>query len=353
MSFRYFGCTLLLSMSSMTMADEIRILTWPDYLPDSVIETFTKRTHHKVKLHFFESDETKDLLINTSGGANYDIVVTSLFRLQNYTKQGWLNKITLQSVPNLKHLSNKWKKKYQESNQHCAPYLWGTLGILYRKDRVKFELNQWHDFFSPPASFNGNINLLNDSRDVIGMSLLSIGHDINSNNLKHINQAHKILTTQLSSVTQFSALQLNSNSQLIAGDVAMSMAYNGDALTLMALNKNLAYTIPSNGTGLWLDCMAIPAKSENKTLAYEFLNFIHEAEISAQISETLYYATPNKQAQSLISSSVRNNPIIYPRSELLERSDFHRPLTSSAQKAVQTIYSQLNFELKARQKTKH
>ncbi len=353
MSFRYFYFGLLLTLSGVSKAGEIRLLTWPDYLPMSVIQAYTEKTTHEVKLHFYESDETKDLLMHTSRGSNYDIVVTSLFRLQNYSKQGWFDKVSKKSISNLKHLSTKWKKTYEQSNKHCIPYLWGSLGILYRKDHVNFEIKQWHDFFSPPKNFKGKINLLNDSRDIVGMALLSIGHKVNSKKLKHIHKVQQVLTDLQPWLASINALELSPYSPIISGNISMTMAYNGDALSLMSQSDKLAFTTPSNGTGLRLDCMAIPVAAQNKKLAHDFINYIHQPEVSAKISETLYYATPNKSALTLLPSKLRNNQMIYPKSELVERSDFHKPLSSKAQKTVQTIYSQLNFKLKARYKAKN
>jgi spermidine/putrescine transport system substrate-binding protein len=58
--------------------------------------------------------------------------------------------------------------------------------------------------------------------------------------------------------------------------------------------------------------MTVPAKSPNPAGAYRFIDFILAADVGAQLSNFLAYATPNEASLALITPEVRNDPRVYP-----------------------------------------
>jgi len=62
----------------------------------------------------------------------------------------------------------------------------------------------------------------------------------------------------------------------------------------------------------FFDVFAIPADAKNLDEAYQFLNYLMEPKVIAQVSNTVYYASGNLAATPLVNADVRNNPGIYP-----------------------------------------
>ena len=70
---------------------------------------------------------------------------------------------------------------------------------------------------------------------------------------------------------------------------------------------------------MWFDMLAIPAVAPDVDSAYAYMNYIMTPQVSADISSFKRYATANTPAQELVAPVVRNDPGIYPPSELLQK----------------------------------
>ncbi len=57
--------------------------------------------------------------------------------------------------------------------------------------------------------------------------------------------------------------------------------------------------MPTEGTQMWFDMMAIPADAPHVAEAHEFLNFIMKPEVIAKASNFTYFANGNKASQGL------------------------------------------------------
>jgi len=64
--------------------------------------------------------------------------------------------------------------------------------------------------------------------------------------------------------------------------------------------------------------MTIPAKAPNPEGAYRFIDFILAADVGAQLSNYLAYATPNEASLPLIDEEVRTDIRVYPSEEQME-----------------------------------
>ena len=76
------------------------------------------------------------------------------------------------------------------------------------------------------------------------------------------------------------------------GDVVAAVGWSGDAVQLQPDNPAIQFRVPDEGCILWSDDMVIPVGAPNPGAAYEFLNFIYEPEIAAQIAGYVNYTTP-------------------------------------------------------------
>jgi hypothetical protein len=70
--------------------------------------------------------------------------------------------------------------------------------------------------------------------------------------------------------------------------------YAGDFLSMYEDNDSLAFSVPKEGTNIFVDAMCIPKGSKNKEIAEMYINFMLEKEIGRANSEFVYYSTPNR-----------------------------------------------------------
>ena len=72
------------------------------------------------------------------------------------------------------------------------------------------------------------------------------------------------------------------------------------------------YSIPSEGTVIWFDMMAIPADAKNVENAHKFINYILRPQVAADITNYVWYSNPNKAANELVDPEIFEDPAIYP-----------------------------------------
>ncbi len=300
------------------------ILNWSDYLDPALVSEFESRYDVQVKEVYYETDDERTQMLLDNNAAGYDLILSSGVDLEAYIKLGWIAPMRPELIPNLKHIDPKWRQAFAGASDHAVPYFWGTVGIIYRSDRLKKPITSWLQLYRPDPELQGYVGMIDSGRDLLSMALKALGHPLNSTDPAHLAAAKTLLQQLQPHVRSYKYLLLDENSEMLSGDILASMIYSGDALMLQEHSDDLTYVTPTEGTNLWVDYFTLGAKGSQPELAHQFLNFINEPENAAQQSEFVYYATPNLAAEALLPQSIRDNPVIYPDDATLSRSEFYR-----------------------------
>ncbi len=110
--------------------------------------------------------------------------------------------------------------------------------------------------------------------------------------------------------------------KMVAGEAILAVMWSGDAQYSISLNDNLAYSVPKEGSNVWVDCFIIPKSSENKENAYKFIDFMCRPEIAQMNCEYIEYSSPNDAAIELMGDEYINNPTMNPSQEVIDRCEF-------------------------------
>ena len=159
--------------------------------------------------------------------------------------------------------------------------------------------------------------MLDDAREVVGAALIYNGYDLNDTSDAALAAAEKTLAEWDKNITQFDSDSYKN--EVPDGTTWLAQAYNGDALQVMENNPDIKFFLPLEGTSLWMDNIVMLKSAKNKELAYKFIDFLLNSEISKRNTEYCCYATPNKAAGNLLSESLKNNALIYPGEEYLQK----------------------------------
>lgn len=295
------------------------VYNWSEYMPESVLENFTKETGIKVKYSTYDSNEAMYAKIKTAGNSGYDIIVPSTYFVNKMSKEGLLEKIDKSKLPNYKNLDSKLlSKPFDPNNNYSIPYLWGSTGISYNTSLVKEDINSWKNLWNPV--YKNSILLNDDMREVFGMALKVLGYSANSTNPKEIEEAFNKLKELLPNVKMFYS---ESQKQVYLNEeVKLGMNFNGEGFMANEENENIKYIYPKEGALLWIDSLVIPKGAKNIDNAHIFINYLLKPEVSKIISEEIGYPSPNAKTLELLDEKTRNNRIIYPNEEDLKNSEF-------------------------------
>lgn len=321
---------LLLTFSCMAFANDnvVNVYAWSGEVPDAVVAQFQKETGIKVNFSTFDSNETMYAKLKAVRNPGYDVVEPSSYYVNRMREENMLAKLDHNQITNYKYLDPKFLNAvYDPGNVYSLPNLWGITGIFVNKKYFDPKtIHRWSDLWQP--RFANQLLLLDDVREVIPMTMISLGYAADDNNPEHIKQAYERL------------LKLRQNIKLFVSDAAASiitdedatvgMAWNGDLYRAATSNPNLVFIYPDDGFVIWVDCFAIPKNAPHYQNALKFINFMMRPDIALQSSMSYYYATPNLEAQRLSPPEIRNNPIIYPPADVMKRGQFQGDINNQS-----------------------
>ncbi|MCB9944090.1 MAG: spermidine/putrescine ABC transporter substrate-binding protein [Geminicoccaceae bacterium] len=293
----------------------VNIYNWDTYIGETTVFDFTDKTGVEVRYDLFASNDELFSKLR-EGNPGYDVIYPSNDWVERMILAGMLTELDHAKIPNFANIDGKFANpEFDPGRRFSMPYMWGTMGIGYRKSVAS--PNSWKDLLTDPA-LAGRVSLLDD-KHVIQMALKYLGLSLNSRDPAEIAAAADALIEVKSQVKTFTPD--TGQDLLISGEVDAAHEWSGDILQVMAEDDDLNYVVPEEGSNIWEDTMAIPKDAPHVEEALEWINYILDAQVHASIAEYIQYACPNAAAMQYIPESDRDNPAIYPPPEVLARCE--------------------------------
>jgi len=289
-------------------AGELNLFGWSEYIPQSVLDGFTKETGIKVNFETYASNE--ELLSKlVAGGGSYDLVQPSDYAAEVMIRQNLLSPLDPRLLPNLKNIAPEFRHRpHDPAGRYTVPYMSGTVGIVVNTEKVKTPVHSYSDVFTP--AFKDRIVVLNDTREIVTWALYTLKLPINTINAESLAQARPVVAGWVKLVKVFDSD--SPKTALLNGDVDVGVVWSGEAAILWKENKKFQYFIPTEGAHQFIDVLAIPANAKNKEAAHKLIDYILRPEVSVLISEAFPYTNPNQAARKLLTPEQLANPASYP-----------------------------------------
>ena len=313
-------------------ADKVlHVYNWSDYIAEDTIKKFEAKTGIKVTYDVYDSNEVLEAKM-LAGSSGYDVVVPTADFLQRQIAAGVYAKLDKSKLPNLKNMDASLMKtlgNYDKGNEHAVIYMWGTTGIGYNTKAVakrlgdKAPVNSLDLIFDPANAAklkDCGITMLDAPTEIIPAAMNYLGIDPHSTKKADFEKAAELLIKIRPYVRYFHSSQYISD--LANGDVCVTIGWSGDvfqARDRASEAKNgveIGYSIPKQGTLQWFDTMAIPADSKNKEAAHTFINFVMDAQITADITNYVWYANGNKASLPMVEQEIKDDAGIFPSDEV-------------------------------------
>lgn len=369
------GLTISSFLTGCSQEVDFKILLLQGSLPLQLITAFRKHLNQSKAFIFKPESKLTDLfsllqtwhkknqpsqknaILNANLFAKKEEEIAQLVTLSNY----WLNQAIQEqliepfaekNIPNWNKIPPAFINLVTRNDQGNlddqgqvwgVPYRWGTTMIVYRKDEFKklgWNPTDWSDLWR--EEIKGHLSLLNQPREIIGLTLKKLGYSYNTTNLDNIPQLKSELIKLHQQVKFYDST--NYLQPLILGDTWLAVGWSSDILSILKRYPNLEAVIPKSGTSLWSDLWVKPRGSKpNLELLNQWLNFSFQPTSANQISLFTNASSPLlfTMDQAEIIPDVRQNPLIYPPQNLLNNSEFIIPFTEE----IQTKYEQLWQEI--------
>ncbi|WP_027883075.1 ABC transporter substrate-binding protein [Meiothermus rufus] len=310
---RHLFALVVLAGLALAQSGTLQVYTWTDYIDPALVAEFEKQTGIRVRLTYYESNEEMQAKLQAGGVSQFDIVVPSDFIVPVLINLKLLQPLDKSKIPNLNNLEPRFTNPpFDPGNRYTVGYLWGTVGLMYRTDVFPTPPASWAVLFDPRQQ-KGAFTLMDSPREMLGIALRYVGQSVNTTQPAEVKKALEALLTAKRS-RNFKGFQggVSATNLLLGGQVVAAVVYNQDALRAAAGNPRYGFTIPKEGSTLFIDNLAIPAKAPNPAAAHRFINFILEARVGARLAEYQQSATPNAAAKKLLKPEMLKNPAIWP-----------------------------------------
>lgn len=334
---------LLVTVPGMLWAQNLRIYTWPDYIDPEIVAEFEHLNDTTIEFSYFDSNEARDQELAITNGRGHDILLVNRLQLPKYMRRGWLQPLSTQNIPNLRHIDKHWFDTLEDASHYGAANFWGTMGIGYREDHWPEGFHSWNELLQPEETLRNRLSMPAATRELIAMAMKGKGLSVNTSEEIMIREAGRILLEQKPFVRFYGYPLLTDTSGLVNGKVWAGAFHNGDVVRLQAFNENIRFVIPEEGGILWVDYLTVAQSSDNKTLAFKFIDFLNEPDTAARHALAAHQATPNSAARALLPAEFLHHPLIYPSEQIIGRSEFLESMPPRSQKQINVIGTQLTF----------
>ena len=304
----------------------VNVYNWADYVAPDTLENFEAEYGIKVNYDIYDSSEVIDVKL-LAGNSGYDVVVHSNQFSSRLAPIGVFRKLDPSRLSNIGNLDPDVMAQidsYPAVRGYYVPYHWGSTGYAWNVDMVRARLPD-HPMDSADVLFDPDVvskladcgvTLLDGTTDLFPMVLAYLGLDPNATDEASIAAAE----AQLKKVRPY--IRYFSNQKMISDlpnkEVCVAMSWSGDYAQAAAraedagIDIDLRYTMPKEGSGLWIDGLYIPADAPHVDNAYLFIDYLLRADVAADIANTVFYANANRASWPFVKPEIRNDKAIFP-----------------------------------------
>jgi len=338
------GCSLLLSACGGNSSEDssgtvkstgkvVNLYIWSDYLAPDTLTDFEKRSGIKVNVAYYDTNEALETKL-LAGHSGYDVVVPTASYFERQINDGVYMTLDKKKLPNLKNIDRQLLQDvtmHDPGNTHGVIYMWGTNGIGYNEKMVKellpdAPLDSWRLVFDPAVTSKVakcGISVLDSPAEMIRAVLAYLGRDPNSQKAEDLAAAEAALLKvrpYIRTINSSEYIQALAN-----GDLCVAVGYNGDILQAADRARDakkgieVKYVVPTEGSILWFDMLAIPKDAPDPDGALVLLNYLMDPKVIAKVTNFKRFANANMASQEYVLAAVRQNPAIYPPMDQVQK----------------------------------
>lgn len=281
---------------------------WADYVDPTVFEAFEKEYSVKVVQSNFDSMES--MVAKMNAGNAYDLIFPSAKWTQKLAQGGKLRRIDHSQLRNVdaifsgySYFADPW---YDPKSNYSVPFSMYKTGIGWRKDKLGDLTGSWADLWDAKAK--GTAFLLDDRDEVLGMTALKLGLDVNTAEPADLAKITAELKSLRPNLRGFSS---DDWGNLLNGNAHITQAWSGDMVAILNEAEDASiydFVEPKEGSAVNTDCYAIPRNATHPGTAALFIDFMLRPENVKTNMAYIGYPMPVKGTESAYEELVASFP---------------------------------------------
>lgn len=321
------------------------------------LETWQKQVAEKKKPSLWDSIP----LIGHKNSEIPSLVTLGDSWLAAAIKQKLIQPLKIEELAGWKELSPRWRELVTRNEQGeldnsgliwGAPYRWGTTVIAYRRDKfaeLGWQPKDWSDLWR--TDLRDRISLLDQPREVIGLTLKKMGLSYNPTNLSQIPNLKKELLALHRQAKLYSSDRYLE--PLVLEDTWVAVGWSTDILSLGESVRDIDAIIPASGTSIWADLWVQPAGfaqesnsgkiTDSISIGKKWIDFCWQKK--AAISMSLLGDAPSPRLTSInrgdLPKKVADNKLLLPDNAVMDKSEFLYPMSEKLTKEYQVLWEEI------------
>jgi spermidine/putrescine transport system substrate-binding protein len=304
---------------------DLNYFSWAAFIHPKVVQGFEDEYGVKVNKTFFSNDD--QMVAKLASGLPFDVVTTNSAYMLPLTEGGLLAEIDHGALTNLDQVIPFFQDPpFDPGATYSLPYAYGPTGIGWNDSKVQTMTGSWNDLWDHPEAA-GKIYVLDQIEEAIGMSLLRLGHPLNSDDPAQVQEAADALIELKPSLAGFST---DDYTNLSDGSAWIHHAWSGDVWYAMSLTDDpsvLKFQTNSEGVPLGSDQMSIPSNAEHPGTALLFIDWMLDPKNSAKNASWTGYANGTTAGNAAVNEVLADVPFLQVPDSLLETADWKETLT--------------------------
>jgi spermidine/putrescine transport system substrate-binding protein len=305
-----------------TLPSQLNLWNWAGYISPKVLKDFEKEYGVKCVVKPIRSLEASVRELGSQPSA-YDVFFSADTYITPLREAGLLRPLDMSLIPNFANVTQQAFRSPpfdpgSDGDKYTVPYMFGTVGIAVRIDKVADPGESWDMLFDPRN--RGQVGMIQLMREMFSAALFSLGYSPNTTSQSELDEATDALIKQKRLYAQ--NIDMTAPATVIINGNGFTECWDGDAI--YAMNelglKRVRYVLPSEGYIVWSDALCIPKKAASPYAAHLFLNFILDPANAAACANFLGYQPVVEAADPLIKSMMQRS--LRPTEDVLARGVF-------------------------------
>ena len=288
-------------------APSLNLLVWEGYADSSFVHGFEEQCQCKVTASYMGSSD--ELVAKLRGGSagSYDVISPSSDVATSIAAAGLAAPLDLSKLSSYTQLSPQLTSLplvRVKGQVFGVPFMWGPNPIIYDTTVFPRPPESWSVFWDP--KYRSKLSVWDDLSTVY-MAAQVLGFDkpdptqlynLNDEQLEAVKKKLVELKPNVRKTwsTTGQLTNLFQNHEVVA-----AMGWPLMTNQLRKINFPVGETIPKENTTGWIDHLMITAGSENKDLAYKFLEYMIEAQTQKRVTDVTGYTPANPQAAQFMT----------------------------------------------------
>lgn len=300
---------------------DITWFSWESYVDEEVLAAFQDEYGVKVSLEYFDSDDT--MIQKLASGLPYDLITNNSAYMYRSIEGGLIRPIDFADLENAGELLPFFDKPPYDAGEQRYSVPWGlsSTGILVRTDKG-ITIDGWNTLWNAANEVPGHVTVLPQTEETIGMSLIRLGYDLNSDDPDEVTEAVDELIKLKPGLLQVSS---DTENDVAGGSAWVAHTWPGSAyrtLTAMSDPENWDFIQPEEGVPFGGDVLTIGAEAKAPGTAMLLMDWMLRPENSVKNVTYTGYPNGTEAGDAQYSEMMKEFPFLNMGADVYETADW-------------------------------